>query len=176
MIETLMMAASLAVLGYAFYISSRLFWASRKDRGGWKWVYVAVSAFIFATYAIFALVLFSFVAALFTDFYFPDMLNIVLGVLLLSGAALIGAMMKYHLSVAIRQPEKDVRVVVRRQAGRQSDRKGETARLRKEISDLKKELEAANMMNRLAVGRELRIIELKKKIEAMQGGKGAPSS
>jgi hypothetical protein len=41
MIETLVMATSLAILGYAFYISSRMFWSSRKDRGARKLLYAA---------------------------------------------------------------------------------------------------------------------------------------
>ncbi|MFH0956755.1 MAG: hypothetical protein V1813_02745, partial [Candidatus Aenigmatarchaeota archaeon] len=112
MIETLLMASSLAVLGYAFYISSRMFWSSRRDKGTRKLVYAAASAFIFATYGIFALVLVSFATNLFSSAYFFNLVNCVLGVLLLSGSALISALMKYQLSVASSVPVSEMKAVV----------------------------------------------------------------
>jgi hypothetical protein len=170
MLETLMMASSLAVLGYAFYISSRMFWSSRKDKGAWKLVYALISAFLIVTYGIFALVLFSFATNLFSSEYFFNTLNIVLGVLLLSGSALIGALMKYQLSVASSVPPGEEMAAGKAGKAVVSKARGgaEVAALQKEIAGLRGELDAANVMNRVAVGRELRIVELKKRIAELE--------
>ncbi|MFH0956422.1 MAG: hypothetical protein V1813_01020, partial [Candidatus Aenigmatarchaeota archaeon] len=98
-------------------------------------------------------------------------LNFVLGVFLLSGSALISALMKYQLSVASSVPVSEMKAVVGK-AGKVSAGKAHDgariAALKKEIKSLRSELDAANIMNRVAVGRELRIVEFKKRIEELE--------
>ena len=82
MIETLIMMGSLIIMGYAFYISSRMFWSFRGKEGYWKWIYMMVTFFILATYFLFAVVLVSFVAAIAYGIYFFSSVNLLLGVFL----------------------------------------------------------------------------------------------
>jgi len=124
------------------------------------------------TYVIFAFVLFSFVTNLAAPAaYVSDSINTILGILLLSGAGLIGAIMKYHLSVetgfpAAGQPPGSGHAT--KSGGRTRRVPPEVRRLESEIRKLRKELGEAKALNRLAVGREMRIIEMKKKIEEME--------
>ena len=99
MIEALIMVSSLVIMGYSFYMSSMMFWSARSGKGAWKWVYVTISVFILATYLIFSLVMFSFIANLTVSAYVFDLVNMVFALLLLSGAGLIAAMMKYHIGL-----------------------------------------------------------------------------
>lgn len=176
MIETLMMAGSLAIMGYAFYVSSRMSWSSRKDAKATRWIYPVVSAFTFATYVTFAFVMLSFLTDFFGSAYIFDVVNSVLGVLLLSGSALVAALMKCQVSGEVSRPLPAATVTgeakkpaKRRAAWREGS---EAAAYRKEIERLQKELDAASMLNKLAVGRELKIIELKKRVEELEGRGG----
>jgi hypothetical protein len=169
MIETLIMASSLAVLGYAFYISSRLFWSERKESGVRMLAYGAASVFIIVAFSLFALVLFSFATNIFSSEPFFNTLNVVLGVLLLSGSGLISALMKYQLSVASSEsvplPAGGRKAAI---PGKGKAANAEAAGLAKEIETLRKELSEAHALNKLAVGRELRMVELKNKIKELE--------
>ncbi|UCD03044.1 MAG: hypothetical protein JSV63_00180 [Candidatus Aenigmatarchaeota archaeon] len=99
MIETIIMLVSLILLGYAFYISSRMFWSSRKTQGFWKWVYVIISFFILVTYFVFSIVFFLFIVAIVSALYIFELVNMFLGITLLSGAALTVAVTKHHISL-----------------------------------------------------------------------------
>lgn len=175
MLETLMMALSLVVMGYAFYISSRLFWSSKSERGTWKIVYFLASVFIISTYALFAIVMFTFITNMFSPLYVTDTLNVILGAFLLIGAFIASAMMKYHLltmgSMDVGHEEVKKANGKWKKANKEGkkakeDDSAEISRLKREMAELRKELDDSKMLNRLAVDRELRIIELKKQIES----------
>jgi hypothetical protein len=87
-------------------------------------------------------------------------------VFLLSGSALISALMKYQISVVSGEE-------VPLPAGRSKASGTEASRLMKEVESLKKELSEARVLNKLAVGREFRMIELKQRIKELESkGKG----
>ena len=90
------MMASLVILGYAFYMDSRLFWSYKAEKGPLKWIYGLSTAFIFITYFLFALVLFAFMTETLTSFSLMNLVNTVLSIFLVAGAGLIAAIMKYH--------------------------------------------------------------------------------
>jgi hypothetical protein len=154
------MTASLVVLGYGFYISSRMFWVNRSERGYWKYVYFLVSAFIIITYFLFSVVLFAFITSSISPFSFLSIINSVLGVFLLSGAGLIAAIMRYHLNIIGSVEEENVRFSLKTM-----EIKREKEKLRKELIDVKDELVQSKKLNKLAVGRELRMIELSKRLK-----------
>jgi len=109
MIDTLIMMASLVVLGYALYISSRMLWVYKSGKDMWKWLYSLVSIFLIVTFFLFTLVTFSFLTLSLVSQYF-NILNIVIGIFFLSGAGLIGAIMRYHLSLigSVKEKSKNI--------------------------------------------------------------------
>ncbi|MBW2997152.1 hypothetical protein KY349_02300 [Candidatus Woesearchaeota archaeon] len=170
MIEILIMLAGLVALGYAFNISSRMLWVFKSEKGLWRWLYGMISAFLIATYILFAFVTFYFIMTPSSQSML-SILNIVIGIFFLSGAGLIGAAMKYHLSSTMRAKQKPAPqpVVIKKTKPDTKDFRKERVVLQKEIYRLSKELDESKKLNKLAVGRELKIIELKKKIERLEG-------
>jgi hypothetical protein len=188
MLETLLMGLSLLPLGYAFYISSRMFWSSRTEAGPWRWIYTLSTAFIFATYLLFSVVMFSFIASIFYSFAIFHYLNTILALFLLLGAGAVSFAMRYHLSIMtaqaaervdkvkvkyLRVPDSNLPKSRRRKKEDSSGNGTDIAALRAEVKKLRKELEDAKKLNKLAVGREFRIMQLKKEIERLHGGKVA---
>lgn len=163
MIETFVMMATLLVLGYAFYISSRMFWTYKSDRGPWRWVYGLISSFIIATYFLFAVVTFSFIGSFFTSFSLLNILNAVIGIFFLSSSLLIGIIMKHHLSVMRSDAEK--RAEARWEIGETSK---ERLKLQKQIEEMKKEIDEKKVLSKVVVSKELRILELQKRIKDLE--------
>ena len=176
MIESIAMAGSLIALGYAFFLCARLLWSTRSDKGTWKWIYGIVSFFILANYILFSFVLFSFIIAMFSSPEILNVLNVVMGIFFLSGAGLIGAVIKYHINTLAREAEKKIedfssaKTEARKASGKKSraSKSPKHESLLKEIDSLKKELDSARQLNKLAADREMRIIGLKKKIEELE--------
>jgi len=163
MIETLIMLGSLVALAYAFSISSRMFWIFKSDKGMWRWMYGLVSLFLIATYFLFIILTFSFIASFIDAFSILNILNAVVGIFFFSSAALIGAIMKYHLSVMSSTATTGAGTSLNMKV-----KAKENSKLRKEINALEKELNEAKRLNRLAVSRELKMIELKNKIGRLE--------
>jgi len=173
MIETIMMTASLIILGYAFYMSSNLFWIYKSNKGYNKWIFSVASAFIFSSYVLFAFVMFGFLTEMFTSYSVLNLVNIVLGIYLLSGALLIGAMMKYYTTTIkgsiISNVQNELRFYAK---GKEKNKKvdQEKVKLLKDIMNLQEELDTIKSINRFAAGTDLRVIELQKKIENLEKG------
>ena len=99
MIETLFMLASLVVLGYVFYLSSRMLWVHKSSEVTWRWAYGIISGFVFVTYFLLGVLMFFFAAASIVSPTILNVLNIVVSLFFLSGSGLIGAVMRYHISI-----------------------------------------------------------------------------
>ncbi len=162
MIDTVIMMGSLVVLGYAFYISSRMFWTFKSRKGSWKWMYGLASLFVIVTYSLFAMVMFSFIASFFTSYSILNVLNVVIGVFFLSSSGLIGAIMKYHMSVmksvTMERKEADLKI---------KEISKEKLGLEKEIDGLRKELDEARKL-KMSRGHNLKVAGLEKKIEKLE--------
>ena len=161
MIETVIMLAGLVSLGYAFNICSRMFWAYKSHKGIWRWMYGLVSFFLMASYFLSVLILFTFILTFLTSYTIPNVLNIVIGIFFASSATLIGAIMKYHLSAMASIELKNTTSL----GGKKKGKVGQ--KLQKEIRRLENELSDAKRINKLAVEKEIKIIELRKKIEKL---------
>jgi hypothetical protein len=162
MIETATMMASLGVLGYAFYISTRMAWVYKSSKGLWRWLYTLTSIFLIAVFFLFSIVMFSFAAASFISQSVFNVLNIVVGIFFISGSGLVGAIMKYQLSVTAsafeRSMETDYEI---------TEATKEILELSKEVEKLKKKAGSTRILKRMAVERELKIIELENKIKGL---------
>ncbi|MHA2068715.1 MAG: hypothetical protein ACXABY_30495 [Candidatus Thorarchaeota archaeon] len=163
MLETMLMAASLFVLGYGFYMSARMFWAHRSERGLYRTLYFIVMVFVITTHFFFSIILIIFMMSNILLSQIMNIFNLILGVFWLAGAGLVAAIMKYHIDLVSSISKKKVtKVNVTKIIKTKDPSKG---RLVNEITDLKKELDGAEKLNRLAVGREFKMIELKNKIK-----------
>jgi len=162
MIGTIIMLASLIVLGYVFNISSRLFWTFKSEKGTWKWIYGLVSIFVIATYFFFIIVTFFFITYSFTPPSILNTINIVVGIFFLSSSALIGVLMKHHLSRMKSGAEESL----------ESDFAGEFSKewlnVQKDIENLRKKHSESKRLKRLLVDKELKIIELSKKVQKLR--------
>lgn len=163
MIETIIMLVSLVVLGYAFYISSRMFWVFKSRGGIGKLIYGAESLFLIITYFIFSIILFSFITSAFISLSILNIVNIITGAFFLSSAGLIGAVMRYHISEIGRTKAKSAKAGVKLKEVNK-----EKLKLKKELEVLEGDLNHAQKLNKLNVDRELKIIELEKKIEELE--------
>ena len=103
-----------------------------------------------------------------------NLVNIVLSVFLLSGAGLIGVLMKQYISTIkssiINNIQKEVQNWAAKKKSEKSEEKQVTVdkdrvTLQKEIERLNNELETVKSINMFAIGKDIQIIELKKKIE-----------
>ena len=172
MIETITMTASLVVLGYAFYMSSNLFWVYKSHKDYNKWIFSIISVFIISSYFLFAVVLFAFITEMLTSYSILNSLNIVLSIFLLSGAGLIGVVMKYYIktikSSIINNVQKEVKDWSEKKGVGKKGVDEEKQKMLKEILRLRDELDTIKLINKFAVGKDLRIIELKKKIEKLE--------
>lgn len=164
MIETAIMMASLGVLGYAFYISSRMAWVYKSEKGFWKWLYTMASIFLIAVFFLFAIVMFFFTTASFVSQSVFNLINVIVGIFFLSGSGLVGAIMKHHLSVTTSAFEMSMKADY--EIGEATK---EIFELRKEVENLKKKTGRTRVLNRMAVERELKIIELENKIKKLEG-------
>lgn len=176
MIETITMTISLVILGYAFYISSNLFWIYKSHGDYNRWVFTIVSTFIISSYIIFSFVLFAFITEVFTSFSIMNNVNLILSIFLLSGAGLIGALMKYYVntikSSIMNNIQNEVRVWKKHKEGKDGGKPDEEKmKMVREIVKLKDEIDRIKSINRFAVGNDLRIIELKKKLEGAEENK-----
>ena len=111
MLESSIMTASLIVLGYGFYLISRMLWAYKSDMGLWKYMYFMLSAFIIGTFVLFSFVMFSFMTAFITSIYAINVMNIALVMFFFSGAGLIAAFSKYHVNTVSSVAEKNIKSV-----------------------------------------------------------------
>ena len=157
MIEFFLMLASLVVLGYPFYISLKMYWIYKLDKGPWKWLYAIITFFLACNYFLFSLVLFVFIASSSISQEYISLLNVVVGTFFLSGAGLVSAIMKYHLNTV-----RDSMIQ------RKSSESGKLREIHEEIRKLRNELETEKKFRKFSVNRELRMIELKKKIERLE--------
>jgi hypothetical protein len=138
-----------------------MFWTYKSHKGVWKWMYGLISLFLMASYFLSALILFSFVLTFLTSYTLPSALNIVIGIFFVSSATLISAIMKYHLSTMSALEMKNIARMGARKKVKES------AKFQKEINRLENELKDAKRINKLAVAKELRIINLRKQIEKL---------
>ena len=169
MLETILMGASLIVLGYAFYISSRMFWVHRSQSGIFRLMYFLVVVFVITTHFFFSIILIIFMTSSPLLSQVMNLFNSILAIFWLAGAGLVAAIMKYHLNVVSSGSEKEIRKVSVTRVTKRKDPR--SSRLLGEIASLKKELENAKKLNRLAVGREFRMIELKNRLKEYESGK-----
>lgn len=163
MIETVIVTASLVVLGYAFYMSSRTLWAFKSEKGIWRWLYALVSGFIFFTFFLMGIVLFSFLLSPFISQTIASFLNIVIGIFFLSSAGLIGAVIRYHLSVMGMQAADAVKKDLKKKG---MDK--EASRIEEHIENPKNAPGGAGMVKRITATNEIRMIELRNKIRRLQ--------
>ena len=83
MIETDIMMASLVVLGYAFNISSRMFWTFRSEKDIWRWTYGMVSVFLIGIYFLFVMVMLSFITVSIVSQSILNIMNTVIVIIFL---------------------------------------------------------------------------------------------
>ena len=167
MIETIVMTLSLVILGYAFYISSNLFWIHKDDKNYFRWIYSILMMFIICSYFLFSFVLFAFITQAFKSQTLVNTMNIVLSIFLLSGAGLLGVIMKYYIGLLKTSIINNIRVEVQKHTAmkRNADNTKDRTMLLKEIERLTKELEKQNKMEKVGINKEIRIIVAKKELD-----------
>lgn len=163
MIETAVMMASLVVLGYAFYMSSRTLWIFKSEKNMWRWLYAMVSGFIVFTFFLLGILMFSFLLSSFISQEIVNTVNIVIGIFFLSSAGLIGAVIRYHLSVM----GSDAAVSVKADLKKKGLHK-EADNLDKQIENAKGVPDRSNRLNKIAAINDLKMIELRNKIRRLR--------
>ncbi len=163
MIESVIMIASLGVLGYAFYMSSRTLWVFKSEGSSWKYLYALVSGFIVFTFFLMGILTFSFLLSSVISKTMFSLLNVVVGIFFLSSAGLIGAVIRYHLSVMGAQAADNVKEDLKEKG------------LHKEAESLDEQIESVkgvpnknSKLNKIAAINELKMIELRNKIKRLQ--------
>jgi hypothetical protein len=195
MIETILMMISLLVLGYSFYISTRMFLIFRSGRGKWGWLYGLVSVFVISVFFLFAITMFSFFTLSMISQSLINLLNVIIAIFFLASSGLVWAVMRYHvslirstkgrdkisettfkkISMEKKRLEKRVSSLEKKLDKEKIKKPGSNDKskedLIKEIEHLENEATEAKKLSNLAVGRELKIIEMRKKIERLERGK-----
>jgi hypothetical protein len=173
MIETIIMTLSLVILGYAFYISSNLFWIHKDDKNYFRWIYSMLMIFIICSYFLFSFVLFAFITQAFKSQSFASTVNIVLSIFLFSGAGLLGVIMKYYIGLLKTSIINNIRVEVQKHAAMKkgAERGKDREMLLREIERLTKELEKQNKIEKVGINKEIRIMVAKKELDRIRNNK-----
>jgi hypothetical protein len=162
MLESILMTASLFVLGYGFYMSTRMFWVYRTEGGVYRSLYFIIMITIISTHFIFSMILFSFILSNVIFSQISQVYNTILAVFWLSGAGLVTSILKYHINLVSSMADKRVNISFK---GIKKVKDPSRKNLFTAIRGLKDELKADKSSNRFAVGRELKIIDLNNKID-----------
>ncbi|MHA2068716.1 MAG: hypothetical protein ACXABY_30500 [Candidatus Thorarchaeota archaeon] len=162
MLESILMTASLFVLGYGFYMSARMFWVYRTQGSVYRPIYFVVMVLIVSIYFIFSMILFSFIVsnAIFSQAF--QVFNTILAVFWLSGAGLVTAILKYHINVVGSVSDRRIRLSFK---GIKKVKDPSRKNLFTAIKNMKDDLGRDKNANRFAVGRELKLIDLNNKID-----------
>jgi hypothetical protein len=164
MIETAIMVGSLLVMGYAFYISSRMLWSFKSEKDTWRWLYTLVSGFIVFTFFLLGIVTFSFMVASFISQSIFNLINVVVGIFFLASAGLIVLVIRYHLSVMGSTAVKSAEIDLNKKTSPK-----EAPKIKKELDNIKKETPIGESeLSRVAIRNELKMLEIRNKIRKIQ--------
>jgi hypothetical protein len=121
-----------------------------------------VSIFLIIIYFLLGTVMFSFLVSSLISQSIFNLLNIIVGIFFLSSAGLIGAVIRYHLSVMGSEAAKGIKTgPVPKESGKEPEPQKETESLEEEIPGEAEKLEG------LAVTRELKMLELRNRIRRL---------
>ena len=98
MLEVALVAVSLILLSYTLYMAYQALIVQRSGKGPWKWIYSLVIVMVMITFFMFGMVLFALYDTFLKSFT-VTLDNLMFAIILVSGAGLTTAMLKYHFSV-----------------------------------------------------------------------------
>jgi len=181
MIEIILMLLGMAGIGYSFYRNSRTLSEIKDARisPAWKISIKVAAAFILFTFFVFSLVFFDFVSL---NAMGQDFLKIMLGFVFLASSLVVTLVVMVN-SAGVRnikrmyeESSKEKEGLERKVSGMEKELRNAESKGMKEtgvkIKELQRELEDMKKITRYAVGRELKMVELKKEIKRLEEQSG----
>jgi hypothetical protein len=162
MLESILMTASLFILGYGFYMSVRMFWVYKTKESVYRPLYFVTMILIVSIYFIFSMILFSFILSNAIFSQVSQAYNTILAVFWVAGAGLVTSILKYHINVVSSMSDRRIRLSFK---GIKKVKDPSRKNLFTTIKNMKDELRKDKNTNRFAVGRELKLIDLNNKID-----------